>query len=556
MEEMSITECCIAIVGFLAAIPSMLAALVGMDAGDGLMETFVEKVVNAAADVAEEAAAIAAVMDNLLFNMRQKYAASKFNAVARKRHGKKQRAATKVQSHARGHQVRTRQRWQGAGERDLAAILIQRAFLTKRNLKREGVSLKRVLINQIRYRTALKSRVGIGSHWTNVGPEKPAAGSEIFCKRLAAALRTKQDFSNEEVAAFEVLLRMDSFIKVDEQYFEQVGSAGLGSVEGGQAAVPVSKATGWLSTETDSPPPPKQRVATSRRGRQAKRRMSGQEEYGSLSSFGFFKASSSNSKQPSGRSLLTDVHASTEPVAAKTAVVERVLQPVATAAVAVEPLAAATEPSSASPTAEAAREVAMREAAARGDLAFLAFVADQAAAAATLLGGSVVSERDISLLNFGTLDASRDSISSFEGLSQNSNHSQGQVRHRTEVSVGAAAGASMHSDQEVATSSVEMRPGLQWLIESMHRTVLMFDADEDQNDEDGISVDSPEQHPDRNIAVDERVVPSRVHRFETVRERVTRARASLPRGLPKSVPGRSTRGLRGGLRGDTSQMDA
>jgi hypothetical protein len=186
----------------------------------------------------------------------------------------------------------------------------------------------------------------------------------------------------------------------------------------------------------------------------------------------------------------------------------------------------------------------------------LAFVADQAAAAATLLGGSVVSERDISLLNFGTLDASQDSISSFEGLSQNSNHSQGQVRHRTEVSVGAAAGASMHSDQEVATSSVEMRPGLQWLIESMHRTVLMFDADEDQNDEDGISVDSPEQHPDRNIAVDERVVPSRVHRFETVRERVTRARASLPRGLPKSVPGRSTRGLRGGLRGDTSQMDA
>ncbi|KOO33777.1 hypothetical protein Ctob_016612, partial [Chrysochromulina tobinii] len=71
MEEMSITECCIAIVGFLAAIPSMLAALVGVDAGDGLMETFVEKVVNAAADVAEEAAAIAAVMDNLLFNMRQ-----------------------------------------------------------------------------------------------------------------------------------------------------------------------------------------------------------------------------------------------------------------------------------------------------------------------------------------------------------------------------------------------------------------------------------------------------------------------------------------------------
>jgi hypothetical protein len=66
---------------------------------------------------------------------------------------------------------------------------------------------------------------------------------------------------------------------------------------------------------------------------------------------------------------------------------------------------------------------------------------------------------------------------------------------------------------------------------------LMFDADEDENDEDGMSIDWPEQHPDRNKAIDERVVPTLVHRFETVRERVTRARASLPRGLPKSVPG-------------------
>jgi hypothetical protein len=171
----------------------------------------------------------------------------------------------------------------------------------------------------------------------------------------------------------------------------------------------------------------------------------------------------------------------------------------------------------------------------------LAFVADPKAAAvadsAALLGGSVVSERDISLFNFGTSDASQDSISSFEGLSQNATHSQGQVRHRAKGSVGVAAGTSIHSDPEVATSSVEMRPGMRWLIESMNRTALMFDADEDENDEDGMSIDWPEQHPDRNKAVDERVVPSRVHRFETVRERVTRARASLPRGLPKSVPG-------------------
>jgi hypothetical protein len=120
-------------------------------------------------------------------------------------------------------------------------------------------------------------------------------------------------------------------------------------------------------------------------------------------------------------------------------------------------------------------EAAAREAAARGDLAFLAFVADPKAAAAAhsavLLGGSVVSERDISIFNLGTLDAGRDSISSFEGLSQNTTHPQGQVRSRAEGSVGVAAGASIHSDRKVATSSVEMRPGMRWLIESMNRIV-------------------------------------------------------------------------------------
>jgi hypothetical protein len=125
----------------------------------------------------------------------------------------------------------------------------------------------------------------------------------------------------------------------------------------------------------------------------------------------------------------------------------------------------------------------------------LAFVADpKAAAAAALLGLGVVSERDMSLVDFGTWDASRDSISS---------------------------------------SEVEMRPGMQWLVENMNRTTLMFDADEDDNNEDGMSVDLPEQHPDRNQAL----VPNLVYRFETVQERVTRARASLPSGLPKSVPG-------------------
>jgi hypothetical protein len=177
-----------------------------------------------------------------------------------------------------------------------------------------------------------------------------------------------------------------------------------------------------------------------------------------------------------------------------------------------------------------ARQGDAREAATRGDLAFLAFVADPKAAAvadsATLLGGSVVSD----------WDASRESISSFEGLSQNATHPQGQVRSRAKGSVGAAAGASIHSDPEVATSSVEMRPGMRWLIESMNRTALMFDADEDENDEDGMSIDWPEQHPDRNKAVDERIVPTLVHRFESVHERLSRARASQLRRLPKSVP--------------------
>jgi hypothetical protein len=77
---------------------------------------------------------------------------------------------------------------------------------------------------------------------------------------------------------------------------------------------------------------------------------------------------------------------------------------------------------------------------------------------------------------------------------------------------------------------------MRWLIESMNKSVLMFDTDEDENDEDGMSIDWPEQHPDRNKAVDERVVPTLVHRFESVHERLSRARASQLRRLPKSFP--------------------
>ena len=457
-------------------------------------------------------------------------------------------------------------------------------------------------------------------------------GSEIFCKRLAAALRTKQEFSNEEVAAFSVLLRMDSFIKVDEQYFEQVGSAGLGSVECGQAAGSVSKATGSLPTETDSRPPPKQRVGTSRRGRQAKRRMAGEKEYGSLSSFGFSKASSLKTKQPPARSLLTDVHEAMEPAAAETAVVE----PVATSASAVEPVAVAavppsglpavtairpplvlitaeeachasalagpkavepalhasahhgaptlfptgeplpkavepatTEPSSASPAVEAARETAAREAAVRGDLAFLAFVADPkaAVAAATSLawgenGGAsemevAVAQEHLERQNTEAATLERRKIVKSERLKSLEKKAAAALEKleaaTAEAREAAAREAAARGDlaflafvadpkTAAATSPVgnsvsdpeirdiKMRPGMRWLIESMNRTVSMFDAD--KNDEDGMSVDWPEQHPDRHKAVDERVVPNLVCRFDTVEERVTRARASLPRGSP------------------------
>ena len=68
----------------------------------------------------------------------------------------------------------------------------------------------------------------LGSRWRKVGPQKPKTGNEIFSQQLEAALRTKQEFSKEEVAAFDLEdLRLDSFIKVEDddqiqyEYYEQ-----------------------------------------------------------------------------------------------------------------------------------------------------------------------------------------------------------------------------------------------------------------------------------------------------------------------------------------------
>ena len=68
----------------------------------------------------------------------------------------------------------------------------------------------------------------LGSRWRKVGHQKPKMGNEIFSQQLEAALRTKQEFSKEEVAAFDLEdLRLDSFIKVEDndqiqyEYYEQ-----------------------------------------------------------------------------------------------------------------------------------------------------------------------------------------------------------------------------------------------------------------------------------------------------------------------------------------------
>ena len=64
----------------------------------------------------------------------------------------------------------------------------------------------------------------LGTKWTNVGRERPASGTELFNEALSAALRKKHEFSKEEVEKFKVgLLKVDCFIKVGEEYFEEAG---------------------------------------------------------------------------------------------------------------------------------------------------------------------------------------------------------------------------------------------------------------------------------------------------------------------------------------------
>ena len=245
--------------------------------------------------------------------------------------------------------------------------------------------------------------------------------------------------------------------------------------------------------------------------------------------------------------------AAAEKAAAKKAAAERAAAERAAAerAAVEEPVAAITEASSASPTAEAARA-----AAARGDLAFLAFVTDPKAAVAAAAwiawGKSGASEMEVEVevarehlerQNTEAATLTRQKIAQSERLKRLEEEAAAAIEELEAATPTAETsewemflvnfGTWDTSRESISSSEVEMRPGMQWLTENMNRTTLMFDAAEDHNKEDGMSVDLREQHPDRHQAL----APNLVYRFETVQERVTRARASLPSGLPKSVPG-------------------
>mmetsp|Transcript_65291 Transcript_65291/g.129204 ORF Transcript_65291/g.129204 Transcript_65291/m.129204 type:complete len:142 (-) Transcript_65291:201-626(-) len=65
----------------------------------------------------------------------------------------------------------------------------------------------------------------LGSNWRKVGDKKPATGKEITHWELSMALRERQAFTKEEVDGFALKgLKVDSFVKVGEEYFEQAAS--------------------------------------------------------------------------------------------------------------------------------------------------------------------------------------------------------------------------------------------------------------------------------------------------------------------------------------------
>ena len=76
---------------------------------------------------------------------------------------------------------------------------------------------------------ACSEAIPLGSKWRKVESGKPTKGNEITNQKLAQALRTRSEvgsaFTNEQVEGFQLIgLKPDSFIRVDDQYFEQVGA--------------------------------------------------------------------------------------------------------------------------------------------------------------------------------------------------------------------------------------------------------------------------------------------------------------------------------------------
>ncbi|KOO26628.1 camp-dependent protein kinase regulatory subunit [Chrysochromulina tobinii] len=104
------------------------------------------------------------------------------------------------------------------------------ARIVEANTSREGDGAPNLEISQLEAANFAKVRtrgaeLKKATLWKNVGPTRPRRGTEIFSKALEAALRTKTEFSKKELAFFLRDITVDSFIKIDGQYFEQAWSA-------------------------------------------------------------------------------------------------------------------------------------------------------------------------------------------------------------------------------------------------------------------------------------------------------------------------------------------
>ncbi len=107
----------------------------------------------------------------------------------------------------------------------LQQLLMQRNFLIIPGSAAEGIAeLERTEKEGRRLPVVLwfLSHCSLGSKWRCVGAERPQKGHELVCEPLKEALRTRQTFRKAEVQAFQARdLRVDSFIRVGGQYFEQ-----------------------------------------------------------------------------------------------------------------------------------------------------------------------------------------------------------------------------------------------------------------------------------------------------------------------------------------------